>query len=132
MKSRGMRVTPAALNAAMARAMSEDELLEGICEAATLLGWRWTHLGGDQRGVYRGHKGLPDLVLVRRGRVLFLELKSMTGELSVDQLAWLQAIDPAGAPWRLDPLALAEVQGLTRAAFLIYPSDYDAVLELLK
>lgn len=132
--------TPAA-RAAMARVMTEDELLTGIMEAAELYGWRYVHLGGDQRGIYRGHRGLPDLVLARRGRTLYLELKSMAGQLSRDQLAWLQAIDPDRSPWSVDQLqgalgawSVADALKVSSQPFcaLVRPIDYDAILELLK
>lgn len=79
-------------NTAMARAMTEDELLQAITEAATYLGWRWFHIRRSDLAIAQGHSGFPDLCLARDGRVIFLELKTMVGILSESQRAWLEAI----------------------------------------
>lgn len=63
--------------------------------ARTATGWR-TAVGGDG-------KGFPDLVLVGRRGVLYRELKSETGQPSLDQCAWLDALHEAGedaSVWR--------------------------------
>lgn len=41
----------------------------------------------------QGDKGFPDLCLARNGEVVFLELKSETGQLTGDQQAWLLELD---------------------------------------
>jgi VRR-NUC domain len=85
------------IRARLARAMTEDELLQAITEAATLTGWRWTHVRRSDLGILQGHQGFPDLVLARRGRVLFLELKAHDGRLAPNQVAWLDALSGAGS-----------------------------------
>lgn len=60
-----------------------------VVEAAQLLGWRTYHTYDSRRS----DAGFPDLVLVRRPRVIFAELKSDRGKLTDDQRAWLQALD---------------------------------------
>ena len=97
---------------AIARAMSEDELLDVITEAATFLGWRWHHVRRSDRAVQQGHSGFPDLVLARRGRVLFVELKREVGELTGDQVAWIEAIGDQ--------------------AMVARPVDLDLILSMLK
>lgn len=78
---------------AMARLMTEDELLTAITEAATMTGWRWMHIRRSDLAIVQGHSGFPDLILARDGRVMYLELKTMTGDVTPDQAAWLVALD---------------------------------------
>lgn len=117
------------LRVAQARYMTEDELLIAIREAAHLMGWRQVHLGGDQRGVYQGDRGFPDLCLARRGVVLFIECKSMTGQLTADQFAWMLELDAS----RLFAIPV-ENRSLTGpvTVLLARPTDLDAVIQLLK
>jgi hypothetical protein len=58
---------------------------------------RSVRLGADDlRRVGGRPAGIPDLLLVRRGRVVACELKAERGRVSADQLAWLHdlAADP--------------------------------------
>jgi hypothetical protein len=96
----------------LARAMTEDELLTAITEAATYLGWRWVHYRRSDLAQMQGHSGFPDVVLARANRVLFLELKSRTGKLRPDQHAWAEAI---GEDW-----------------YGVWPDNLDDTLALLK
>ena len=61
--------------------------------ARTSKGWR-TPVQGDP--------GFFDLVLARRGRVIFAELKSARGKLSAEQEAWLAELSggPERYTWR--------------------------------
>jgi hypothetical protein len=105
----------------LARAMTEDELLGAVLELAALTGWRRFHIrpGMDRRGRWstplQGDPGWPDVVLVRDGRLLALELKSERGRPTSDQRAWLTA--------------LSTVPGVT--ALLVRPSDWPRVQALL-
>ena len=74
------------------RAATEDELLTAATEALTLYRWRWTHARRSDRALTMGHPGLPDIIAVRDGRVLFCEVKSQVGRLSPDQVLWLDAL----------------------------------------
>lgn len=95
----------------MARAMTEDELLAAITDAATLLGWRWHHIRRSDQALQQGHRGFPDLVLAKGKRVYFLELKGPKGRVAEDQAKWLEAL-----PW----------------AYTIRPADLDMVLAALR
>lgn len=89
--------------------MSENELQSAVIELAQLLRWRVAHFrpAMNARGEWRtpvaaDGKGWPDLVLVR-DRVLYRELKSARGTLSVEQQDWIHALKLAGADidvWR--------------------------------
>lgn len=78
---------------ALTKAMTEDELLQAITEAATYLGWRWHHVRRSDKAIQQGHSGFPDLVLARNGRVLFLELKRQGQFARPDQAAWIEAVN---------------------------------------
>ncbi len=92
--------------------MSEAELLAAVLEAAAILGWRCFHArpartahGWRTAGQGNGAAGFPDLILVRRGRVLAVELKAAKGRLSDAQELWLAAFEQAGVEtrvWRPD------------------------------
>lgn len=66
---------------ALERAMPEAAFHAYVVELAELLGW-WIWHDRDSRG---NRAGLPDLILVRPPRVLFVELKTETGRTRRDQ-----------------------------------------------
>lgn len=87
--------------------MKEAEFQKQIIDLAALRKWRVVHFrparvirGGREswRTPVEGHNGFVDLVLARGGVVLHCELKTASGRLSVEQLAWRDAI---GSSWRL-------------------------------
>lgn len=85
--------------------MLEAELQNAVIELAQLLGWRVAHFRPalNARGEWRtpvqaDGKGWPDLVLVR-DRVLYRELKSARGTLSVEQQDWAKSLRKAGADY---------------------------------
>ncbi|HEV2927570.1 MAG TPA: hypothetical protein VGW74_02675, partial [Propionibacteriaceae bacterium] len=49
----------------------------------------------------QGNRGMPDLVIVGPGGVLYPELKSASGSLDADQRRWRDALLAAGQRWRL-------------------------------
>jgi len=80
-------------------AVPESEFLQQVKDLAKLCGWLVYHTL-DSRG---SDAGFPDLVLVRRGRVVFAELKSETGKATPMQQRWLIELGNAGAAvhlWR--------------------------------
>ena len=70
--------------------ISEAEFQTHVEQLAKLLGWEVYHT----RDSRRSRKGWPDLVLVRE-RILFVELKSETGELRPEQRIWLARLKEA-------------------------------------
>lgn len=82
--------------------MTERELQSAVIETARLLGWRVAHFRpamtskGWRTPVEADGAGWPDLVLVRGTRLIFVELKSSTGRLSVEQVEWKAALTLAG------------------------------------
>jgi Holliday junction resolvase len=103
---------PLSARAELDRHVPEREFQRQITDLADLTGWRWFH-AYDSR---RSPAGFPDLVLVRRGRLLFFEVKSASGRISRPQAAWL--------------LDLAQVPGVV--ALAVRPSDWPKVQRLLQ
>lgn len=87
-------------------AVSEDQLLSAILELAARTGWLAYHVRNSKAGVIQGDVGFPDLVLARRGRVIFAELKREGRDPTWAQQGWLAALASSepGAPeayvWR--------------------------------
>ncbi len=103
----------------LARAMTEDQLLTAITEAATFLGWRWHHVRRSDKALQMGHSGFPDLVLARAGSLLFLELKREGKWAEPAQMAWINAIN-------------GPHDTLTLGAYIVTPSMLDTVLKWLE
>ena len=78
-------------------AMSEDELLGNVVLAAQLRGWLVYHIRNSKRGVVQGNPGFPDLIMVRDGRLLAVELKRQDKHPTPDQRMWLERLAAAGA-----------------------------------
>ena len=87
---------------------TESEFLAELIEYAQTLGWRVAHFRPsmtsrvDKNGkpvwvtpVQADGAGFPDLVLVRDGRLLFVEAKSAKGKLSEAQQQWLNSLSGA-------------------------------------
>jgi hypothetical protein len=73
---------------AQAAAMSEADLQAAVLALATARNWRSYHTRDSRRSTH----GFPDLVLVRHGRLVFAELKSELGRISIAQAAWLSEL----------------------------------------
>jgi hypothetical protein len=73
-------------------AMTERMLQDAVVELALTLKWRTYHTYDSRRS----NPGWPDLILVRRNRIVAIELKSAKGRVSVEQLAWFGALEAAG------------------------------------
>jgi|688.fasta_scaffold19982_7 hypothetical protein len=90
--------------------MSEKTLTELVKNALRNTGWRSAHFHDSRRqvkpGVFIGDsaaKGFPDIVAVRRTRLLVAELKSDKGKFRDGQEGWLDAFTCVGAEvfvWR--------------------------------
>ena len=118
----------------MARAMTEDELLQAVTDAATFMGWRWHHIRRSDKALQMGHSGFPDLVLARAGVVVFLELKRLNGIPTPDQLAWLDAINGAapGPNATLHEHAMEAAREHIMSAGIVTPANLSGLLEALK
>lgn len=80
------------------RAVLESELEGNVIELAQLLGYKCAHFrpamlpSGRWATHMRGDKGFPDLVLAKRGRLIFAELKRSGEEATPEQLRWLEVL----------------------------------------
>ena len=112
--------TAADHRADVAKHMLEADLQSKVLRLARDLGYELTYHTHDSR---RSNPGFPDLVLLsmRRGRLLYRELKTERGQVSPDQRRWLIALRDVGADagvWRptdlLDGTILRDLTGGTR------------------
>ena len=73
---------------------SESELQAAIIKQAKLWGWKQVYHTYDSR---RSEEGFPDLVMVRRDRIIFAELKKNRQlKPSRAQQLWLRALQFTG------------------------------------
>lgn len=97
----------------------EKSFTDQILEVAVWYGWRRHHdrpgrTVAGWRTAIQGDPGFPDLVLLRRDRLVVAELKSRRGKLTPEQLCWLEDWRQVGAEvyvWR--------------------PSDWDDIARIL-
>jgi len=86
--------------------------MAAVVACARLRGWLVHH----QYDARRGTPGLPDLLMVRGGRLVFAELKVGGNKATAEQQRWLDE--------------LRAVPGV--AAHLWRPSDWDEIEEVLR
>lgn len=92
--------------------MRERDIQDMMEQAAGYLGWRCFH----DRDSRRNNPGFPDLVCVRNGKLLALELKTEKGKVRPGQAEWIAE--------------LAQVPGVV--ARIVRPKDLDDVLAMLQ
>ncbi len=104
--------------------ITEAQFTNQVLELAKLRGWRTAHFRpartatGWRTAVQGDGKGWPDVVLVRRSRMIVAELKrDRKARLTKDQEAWLLAL-------RLVGMGVIEVQVWT-------PEDWGSIEEML-
>jgi hypothetical protein len=90
--------------------VTEAQLQSTIIEEAVLMGWNYYHT----RFSILSKRGFPDLVLVRE-RVVYMELKTMRGKISISQQQWIDALKAA-----------------KQEVYVIRPCDKDLVTQILK
>lgn len=88
----------------LAANLTEREFQGVVVEYAHLRGWRVHHTRPARteagwRTPIQGDEGFPDLVLARRGEVIFAELKSQRGRLTQAQAGWGMALQNPGRLW---------------------------------
>lgn len=112
------------------RTLSESAFQSQVIALARACGWLVMHSrpARVQRrdGSFRymtpiqGDAGFPDLVLARRGRVIFAELKRRSGQLKTGQKDWLEAIAPSDHP------------SPSHAVYVWRPGDWGEIVETLR
>ena len=83
--------------------MTEDDILQGVLEAAAYGGWLIHHVRRSDLALQQGTPGWPDVAAAHEQRGLFvmLELKGERGRLSSGQVDWLAALTAAGVDSRV-------------------------------
>lgn len=69
--------------------LTEKQFLQLVKDAARLRGWRVYHTFDSRRS----DPGFPDLVLLRKGQLLFLELKRTKGKVRPEQQGWIDELN---------------------------------------
>lgn len=94
--------------------MSEDEFLAEVIGIARSLGLTVFHSGDSRRDT---GKGYPDLTVVGRQCVAFIELKVGANELSTEQRQWrykLLAANQSYYLWRPNDLIFGDIEAVLR------------------
>jgi len=99
-----------------ARYITEKELLQTIIEMAEALGYMVYHVLEQKHYARRTSKGFPDLLLLRRNRVIVVECKSERGRVTSQQQEWLDEF--------------RTIPGLE--VYVWRPSDLDQIEEILR
>jgi hypothetical protein len=102
---------------ATALVQTEKQFQAAVVEYAELTGWLVYHTFDSRRS----NPGYPDLTMVRGGELLFVELKTEKGRLSVAQRDWLAALE-AVAGWPTDAVEV----------FTWRPSDWPEIEMVLR
>jgi len=68
--------------------VTEKQLQSDIIRIARAAGWKVYHTHDSRRSEY----GYPDLTMVRRGRLIFAEIKRELGKPTPEQSEWLEAL----------------------------------------
>jgi hypothetical protein len=98
---------------------SEAAFTNATVELFTMAGWRVHHDRLKQN--VQGHAGFYDIVAVRRGRVVFAELKMPGKYPEKEQQDWLDAA--------LQPLGEAMV-AMPIISACWYPEDWDRIVQV--
>lgn len=105
--------------------LSERQFQSQVLALAQLLGWKHWHdaatntprrcsdCGAVRRGP-RNAAGLPDLILVRSNRLIWVELKAEGGSTTPEQREWIARLRAAG-----------------QTCYIWRPADWDAITEVL-
>jgi hypothetical protein len=96
---------------------TERQFERAVVELAELQGWLVYHTYDSRRS----NPGFPDLVMVRNGALLFVELKSEKGRTSSAQEQWISALDEV-AGWPTDAVEV----------YIWRPSMWGEIEEILR
>jgi hypothetical protein len=108
-------------------AQTEREFQAAVIDLAERAGWLVAHFHDSRRQAGgrligdRDAAGFPDLVAVRRERLVFAELKSERGKLRPKQADWLRALGQVEVS-----LGCSVVE-----TYLWRPSQWDDIVEVL-
>ncbi len=98
--------------------MTEEEFQQIVIDTARWSGWKQIYHTHDSR---RSPAGFPDLVLARRGRIIFAELKTDKGRLMPKQLEWMATLQTVEV----------ETDGIV-SAYIWRPNQLDQITAILQ
>ena len=75
----------------------ESQHTVGVVDFLRWKGWRATHIRNNAPHCVVGDPGWPDIVAVKDGRILCIELKMPGRKPTADQTLWHEALKDAGA-----------------------------------
>ena len=90
---------------------TEKSFQSQVVRYAELMGWRYWHTLRSEGSP----KGWPDLVLIRRPRILFVEIKAQRTPVTRDQQACIDAL-----------------RACDQEAWIFRPSDWEKIERLLR
>jgi hypothetical protein len=90
-------MTPSMSAATYKARQTEAQFQATVVKAARTHGWLTIHFPD----MLANPSGFPDLILLRRGVCLFVELKRENGKLGPKQAEWIETLDAAGFPVRV-------------------------------
>lgn len=97
------------------RSWTENALKAAVLKIAAERGWMvYTLTQNVVKRPQRKSSGYPDLTLARHGKVIWMELKMQTGQLSPEQEKWREAIGADYYIVRPDVLRLGVVEVVLR------------------
>ena len=96
----------------MTTTVTEKQLQSDIIRIAKRCGWKVYHTHDSRRSEF----GFPDLTMVRRGRLIFAELKRELGKPTPEQSEWLEALSlvPGIEVFIWRPQDMAEIEGVLK------------------
>ena len=89
--------------------MNENQFQQKVLDLCKWLGLKAYHTFDSRRS----EPGFPDLVIVGKRGIIFAELKSTTGKVSLAQTEWLESIALAGgtaAIWRPEDWSMIQAR----------------------
>jgi len=92
--------------------MTEAQFMAQVRQLARVCHWQCYHTNRSDRS----DPGFPDLVMVRGNRLIFAELKTAKGKLSLPQKEWLASLK------RVPDIEV----------YLWRPDDWDPIVEVLR
>lgn len=119
---------------ARARKANENDFATFVLGLASYTGWRTAHFRPAQTSkgwrtpVQGDGAGFPDLVLVRRERLIFAELKSDVGKLRPEQKHWLRDLEFVEHSIADSP----ETPNGSVEVYLWRPGDVEKIREVLR
>lgn len=103
------------------RRISERDFAKQVIDLAHLYGWKIAHFRpamtkhGWRTPVQADGKGFFDLVMVRKYRLIFAELKSEKGKMSYEQIEWAHALrDSCGEVYDWRPSQFEAIQRILK------------------